>query len=208
MFMTRLRRMNDQSYAIADYAFDNAGAPPGLCLDGQLDGLYPSASRPSFVERFVERGGEIIDEDFFMMGDTDFSPRSQGSPPSIPPPTPSSSRPSRARPASRPPDQGGRHHHADHLGRRLRHTELVRTAPAPSSPTTSLLDPHLPRRRPPEVQEFIDAYTEHFGHPPENSFAPLGYDAIGLIAAAIETADRPSPPPSATASPPPATTRP
>ena len=40
----------------------------------------------------------------------------------------------------------------------------------------------------PEVQAFIDAYEAKFGHAPENSFAPLGYDAIGLIANAIEQA--------------------
>jgi branched-chain amino acid transport system substrate-binding protein len=38
------------------------------------------------------------------------------------------------------------------------------------------------------VQEFIDAYTAFHGGPPENSFAPLGYDAIGLIVNAIEQA--------------------
>ena len=38
------------------------------------------------------------------------------------------------------------------------------------------------------VQRIIDAYEAKFGHPPENSFAPLGYDAIGLIANAIEQA--------------------
>jgi branched-chain amino acid transport system substrate-binding protein len=38
------------------------------------------------------------------------------------------------------------------------------------------------------VQAFIDAYTAKFGHEPENSFAPLGYDAIGLIVNAIENA--------------------
>ena len=45
----------------------------------------------------------------------------------------------------------------------------------------------------PEVQAFIDDYTALFGHPPENSFAPLGYDAIGLIANAIEQAGEAEP---------------
>ena len=35
---------------------------------------------------------------------------------------------------------------------------------------------------------FIDAYQARFGNPPESSFAGLGYDAVNLLAAAIELA--------------------
>jgi branched-chain amino acid transport system substrate-binding protein len=68
-------------------------------------------------------------------------------------------------------------------------TELVATVPGPELANDVFFSSHtyLADDRP-EVQAFIDDYTEHFGHPPENSFAPLGYDAIGLIAAAIEEA--------------------
>lgn len=40
----------------------------------------------------------------------------------------------------------------------------------------------------PQVQEFVAAYEEEYGHPPENAFAALGYDAMLLIADAIERA--------------------
>ncbi|MHB8068661.1 MAG: ABC transporter substrate-binding protein [Desulfobaccales bacterium] len=40
----------------------------------------------------------------------------------------------------------------------------------------------------PEVQSFIEAYRQEYGHPPENAFAALGFDAMGLIAAAIQRA--------------------
>jgi len=40
----------------------------------------------------------------------------------------------------------------------------------------------------PAMQEFVNAYSERFGAPPPNAFAPLGYDAIGLLADAIARA--------------------
>lgn len=45
----------------------------------------------------------------------------------------------------------------------------------------------------PEVRSFIKAYTREFGHPPEDAFAALGYDAMGLLAAAIYQARSTSP---------------
>ncbi len=36
--------------------------------------------------------------------------------------------------------------------------------------------------------DFIAAYKQEYGKDPENAFAPLGYDAIGLLASAIERA--------------------
>jgi branched-chain amino acid transport system substrate-binding protein len=40
----------------------------------------------------------------------------------------------------------------------------------------------------PEVRAFLDAYRQEYGHPPEDAFAALGFDALGLIAAAIQRA--------------------
>ena len=40
----------------------------------------------------------------------------------------------------------------------------------------------------PRQKRFIDAYQARFGTPPESSFAGLGYDAVNLLAAAIELA--------------------
>jgi branched-chain amino acid transport system substrate-binding protein len=68
-------------------------------------------------------------------------------------------------------------------------TQLVATVPGPELANDVFFSTHtyLADDRP-EVQEFIDAYTGFHGNPPENSFAPLGYDAIGLIVNAIERA--------------------
>jgi len=46
----------------------------------------------------------------------------------------------------------------------------------------------------PEVLSFIKAYRQEYGHPPENAFAALGFDAMGLIADAIKRAGTASPP--------------
>ena len=63
---------DDQSYAIADYAYDTLGhRRVYVWTDNSMD--FTRALTAFFKERFEERGGEIIDEDFFMMGDTDFS---------------------------------------------------------------------------------------------------------------------------------------
>lgn len=40
----------------------------------------------------------------------------------------------------------------------------------------------------PKVQNFVQAYEEEYGRPPENAFAALGYDMMNLIADAIERA--------------------
>ncbi len=39
------------------------------------------------------------------------------------------------------------------------------------------------------VKAFMEAYEEEYGHPPENAFAALGYDAVKLLADAIERAE-------------------
>ena len=44
-----------------------------------------------------------------------------------------------------------------------------------------------------EVLSFVEAYQEAYGKEPENAFAPLGYDAIGLLADAIERANSTQP---------------
>src|SRR5215467_8569932 len=40
----------------------------------------------------------------------------------------------------------------------------------------------------PGMKEFIEAYKQKFGSPPPNAFAPLGFDSVNLLAAAIKLA--------------------
>jgi branched-chain amino acid transport system substrate-binding protein len=45
----------------------------------------------------------------------------------------------------------------------------------------------------PEVRSFIKAYRQEYGHPPENAFAALGFDALGMVADAIQRAGTTAP---------------
>jgi branched-chain amino acid transport system substrate-binding protein len=184
---------DDQSYAIADYGYDTMGLRRVyVWTDNSMD--FTRALTQFFVERFTERGGEIIDEDFFMMGDTDFSAQIARLEAVDPPPD--------AVFISAIPSEAGL------TVRQIREagitmpivsgdgfdTQLVATVPGPELANDVFFSSHtyLADDRP-EVQAFIDDYTAKFGHPPENSFAPLGYDAIGLIANAIENAGEAEP---------------
>lgn len=187
MFMTAFGD-DDQSYAIADYAYDTMGLRRVyVWTDNSMD--FTRALTAFFKERFIERGGEIIDEDFFMMGDTDFSAqiaRLEAVDPApdgvfisaIPSEAGLSVRQIREAGITMPIVSG------DGFD-----TQLVATVPGPELANDVFFSTHtyLADDRP-EVQSFIDAYTEFHGNPPENSFAPLGYDAIGLIVNAIERA--------------------
>lgn len=187
MFMTAFGD-DDQSYAIADYAYDTLGhRRVYVWTDDSMD--FTRALTFFFKERFLERGGEIIDEDFFMMGDTDFSAqiaRLEAVDP-VPDAVFISAIPSEAGLSIRQIREAGIA--MPIISGDGFDTELVATVPGPELANDVFFSTHtyLADDRP-EVQEFIDAYEAKFGHPPENSFAPLGYDAIGLIANAIRQA--------------------
>lgn len=187
MFMTAFGD-DDQSYAIADYVYDTMGLRRVyVWTDNSMD--FTRALTQFFVERFTERGGEIIDEDFFMMGDTDFSAQIARLEDVDPPPE-------AVFIAAIPSEAGLSVRQIREAGITMPivsgdgfDTQLVATVPGPELANDVFFSTHtyLADDRP-EVQAFIDAYTEMYGNPPENSFAPLGYDAIGLIVNAIENA--------------------
>ncbi|MDF2094608.1 ABC transporter substrate-binding protein [Aquibaculum arenosum] len=179
---------DDQSYAIADYSYDTLEhRRVYVWTDNSMD--FTRALTAFFKERFEERGGEIIDEDFFMMGDTDFS--AQIARLEAVEPTPDavfiSAIPSEAGLTIRQIREAGLD--IPIISGDGFDSQLVATVPGPELANDVWFSTHtyLADDRP-EVQEFIDAYEAKFDHPPENSFAPLGYDAIGLIANAIEAA--------------------
>lgn len=68
-------------------------------------------------------------------------------------------------------------------------TELVVTVPGPKLANDVYFSTHTYREdQRPEVLAFIEAYKKEYGRPPENAFAPLGFDAVGLIADAVKRA--------------------
>ena len=61
-----------QAYAIADYAMDElSGKTAYMLVDQAYD--FTTALASFFKERWEERGGEIVLEDIYQSGDTDFS---------------------------------------------------------------------------------------------------------------------------------------
>jgi branched-chain amino acid transport system substrate-binding protein len=187
MFMTPFGD-DDQSYAIADYTYDDLGARRVVVwTDNSMD--FTKALSKFFGERFTERGGEIVGDDVFMMGDTDFSAQIARLQAVEPPPD--------AVFVSAIPNEAGI------TVKQIRETgiefpivsgdgfdtELVVQTPGPELADEVYFSTHTYRADDrPEVQEFVEAYTKEYGREPENAFAPLGYDALRLVADAIKRA--------------------
>ena len=187
MFMTPFGD-DDQSYAIADYAYDTLGIRRvAMWTDDSMD--FTRALSTFFQERFLERGGEVVEGDFFMMGDTDFSAQIARLQAIDPPPDAVfiSAIPSEAGLSVKQIRETGITYpivSGDGFD-----TELVSTVPGPDLANDVYFSTHTYRADDRQVvTDFVAAYTERFDRPPENAFAPLGYDAVGLIVNAIEQA--------------------
>lgn len=192
MFMTPFGD-DDQSYAIADYAYDKLGVRRVVVwTDNSMD--FTKALSAFFTERFQEKGGEIVGTDTFMMGDTDFSAQiarlaSLDPAPdavfvsAIPSEAGLSVKQIREQGITMPIISG------DGFD-----TELVATVPGPELANDVYFSTHTYRGDDrPEVTKFIEDYKAEYGHDPENAFAPLGYDAMMLVADAIKRADSAEP---------------
>ena len=187
MFMTPFGD-DDQSYAIADFAYDDLGARRVVVwTDQSMD--FTKALSTFFKERFQERGGEIVHEDSFMMGDKDFSAqiaRLQSVDPA----------PDAVFISAIPSEAGLTVKQIRETGLDLPivsgdgfDTELVATVPGPGLANDVYFSTHTYRADDRQtVKDFIEAYKEEYGREPENAFAPLGFDAVGLLVAAIERA--------------------
>ena len=187
MFMTAFGD-DDQSFAIADYAYDKLGKRRvAVWTDNSMD--FTKALSKFFIQRFEEKGGEIVGQDLFMMGDTDFSAQIARLAAIDPAPD--------AVFISAIPQEAGL------TIKQIREqgidmtivsgdgfdTQLVSTVPGPELANEVYFSTHtyLGDDRP-EVAQFIADYKAEYGIEPENSFAPLGYDALKLLADAITRA--------------------
>jgi branched-chain amino acid transport system substrate-binding protein len=140
-----------------------------------------------FRQRFQELGGEIIHEVTYQTGDTDFSAHI-----------------ARLREAdadavfvgSIPNEAGLTVKQIREAGINIPiisadgfDTELVSTVPGPDLANDVYFSTHTYRGDDrPEVNNFVSEYQDEYGRDPENAFAALGFDAVGLIADAIERA--------------------
>jgi len=187
MFMTPFGD-DDQSYAIADFTYDELGAERVVVwTDQSMD--FTKALSKFFKERLTERGGEIVHEDSFMMGDKDFSAQIARLQNVDPPPD-------AVFISAIPSEAGLTVKQIRETGLELPivsgdgfDTELVATVPGPELADDVYFSSHTYRADEREVvTDYIEAYQEEYGREPENSFSPLGFDAVGLIVNAIENA--------------------
>jgi branched-chain amino acid transport system substrate-binding protein len=179
---------DDQSYAIADYAVDEMDAKTAVVwTDQSMD--FTKALSKFFKERFIERGGEIVAEDSFMIGDTDFSAqiaRLKSTDPA----------PDIIFVSAVPTEAGLTVKQIRESGLELPivsgdgfDTDLVADTPGPDLANDVWFSTHTYRGDDrPEVGKFIADYNDEYGMDPENAFAPLGYDALMLVVDAIERA--------------------
>lgn len=73
-------------------------------------------------------------------------------------------------------------------------TELVASVPGPELANDVYFSTHTYRGDDrPEVTKFIADYKAEYGIDPENAFAPLGYDAMMLVADAVKRANSAEP---------------
>lgn len=192
MFMTAFGD-DDQSYAIADYAMDQLGYRSfAVWTDQSMD--FTKALSAFFKERVEQKGGAITAEDSFMIGDTDFSAQIARLAALDP-------APDAVFVSAIPAEAGLSVKQIREAGITMPivsgdgfDTQLVSTMPGPDLANDVWFSTHtyLADDRP-EVAQFIADYTEAYGHPPENSFAPLGYDAVKLLADAITRAESTEP---------------
>lgn len=192
MFMTPFGD-DDQSFAIADYTFDKLKAKRvAVWTDNSMD--FTKALSKFFIQRFKERGGEIVGEDAFMMGDTNFSAQIARLAALDP-------KPDAVFISAIPSEAGLSVKQIREQGIKMPivsgdgfDTELVASVPGPELANDVYFSTHTYRGDDrPEVTKFIADYKAEYGIDPENAFAPLGYDAMMLVADAVKRANSAEP---------------
>jgi len=181
---------NTQAAAGAEYAFGALGLKTAwLLFDDTTDFTVLLAGY--FKERYTALGGQILGEDTYASGAPDFSKQI-----------------ARVRALATPPDMLYISAGPDDIGRLVEQMRkagidqpifggdgydtplLVETAGVAAHDTYFTTHAFLdPSQAPPVVQQFIADYETEYGVPPETAFAALAYDAVMLIASAIERAD-------------------
>ena len=176
-----------QAHAMAEYAHDKLGIRNvAVWTDNAMD--YTTGLSRYFVERFKELGGKVVLEDVYMTTDQDFSAlvarlRSTEGVDAVF--------------ASSGPDTAGI------IVKQIREagldmpilagdgfdTDLVTSVPGPDLAKNIYFTTHAYAGLDTgPAKTFREAYQKEYGMAPENAFAALGYDAMGLVADAIKRA--------------------
>src|SRR5262249_10510181 len=181
---------NTQAAAGAEYASSTLGAKTAYLLFDETT-EYTVGLAQYFKKRYVQLGGQLVGEATFAGGATDFSAQI-----------------GELKQLRTPPDFVYVSSGPDDIGTLVKQfrdagvdepifggdgydTPLLLEIAGDAAndvyfTTHALFDP---KQATAPQKQFIDAYEKRFGTPPESSFAGLGYDAINLLAAAIELAD-------------------
>ena len=179
---------NVQAAAAAEYAYANFGPTAYLLTDEGVE--YTTLLASYFKARFEELGGTLVLEDTYADDATDFSSQITKLRALASSPISTSSRrcPTTsvrscckcAKPVWTGPIVGGDGYDTP---------DIISVAGDSANnvyfTTHALMDPDLGTDG---IKSFITAYTDEYGHAPENAFAALGYDAVKLLADAIERA--------------------
>jgi branched-chain amino acid transport system substrate-binding protein len=173
-----------QAYAVAEFAVTDLNAKTAwLLVDQAYD--FTTALASFFKERFTALGGEIVLEDEYQSGDTDFSAQI-----------------ARLKALSPQPDVlfvSAIPNEAGITTKQIREAGLTQPILSGDGFDTPLIgevagenaddvyySTHASLENPdPKVQGFVTAYQAEYGRPPENAFAALGYDMMMQIADAI-----------------------
>lgn len=177
---------DDQAFAIAEYTVKKLGLKKIVVwTDNSMDFTLTVAR--FYKQRIKELGAELLLEDFFKTGDRDFS-----------------SQIARLKKANADavfisciPNEAGitikqiREAGLDLpiIGADGSDTELLTTVPSKEHASNIYISTHTYREDPrPEVIAFVEAYTKEYGVGPENAFAALGYDGMGLLVEGFKNA--------------------
>jgi branched-chain amino acid transport system substrate-binding protein len=183
---------DSQAYAMADYAREELDATTAWVLVDQAYD-FTTALSGFFQEHWTEQGGEIVLEDSYQSGDTDYSAQI-----------------ARLQALPEQPDVlfvSAIPNEAGIITQQIRSAGLTQPILSGDGYDTPLLidvagqnandvyfSTHVSLGSDKEeVSSFVSAYTEEYGNAPENAFAALGYDTMKLIADAIERAGEASP---------------
>lgn len=149
---------------------------------------FTTALAAFFKQRFTEKGGQIVLEDIYRSGDTDFSAQIAKVQALNPPPDVLfiSAIPNEAGITTRQFREAGLQMpiiSGDGFDTPLIAEVAGELADNVFFSTHVALD-NIDAK----VQNFVRAYTQEYGKPPENAFAVLGYDTLNLIADAVKRA--------------------
>ena len=176
-----------QAHAMAEYAYNTLGIHNIVVwTDNAMD--YTKGLSKYFQDRFTKLGGKVLLNDIYMTEDKDFSalvsrlkanPDAQGVFASSGPDTAGIIIKQIREAGIKLPILGGDGYD----------TELVSTVPGPDLSDNVYFTTHAyVGLDTGTAKAFREAYQKEFGNPPENAFAALGYDAMGLVADAIKRA--------------------